>query len=482
MAKPKKMPVRRRAGFLAATPEQVRMCRSTLMKVKKGTRLEVKKLGSIAGVAHVVLRNGRCVLALADGWADRERRSRFGLDTICRLHGSTKALVCAAFLSLLDDGSVRLDDPVEKFIPFSRRVFTKNGGSRPAKQRATLRHLLTQTAGLGYTDSPQYRRTMDKVRKGTIRDLAEFCEELAKVPLLSEPGKRYEYSFCTDIIGRVCEVVGNTTLEDFVNTRLLKPLGMKDTFFEVPESKKRKMASLYKCEAVNSGKRYKITRFDHPESAPGIYSAGGGMLSYKDAGMWGTIRDYARFCQMLLDGGLSTTSTGGPRVRVLKAETVRMIWRDGLAALADKKGRLENWNVDDTEGPPFEGGSWDSCGWSLVSSLLQLNGKRTGSGPPRQGHSMGLGGGGGTYWLVDAKRKLAALSFQQSFEGGREEDDGLGPSGADCVDVAVTAAKEGDAAARRANGPRGRGHGRVVASPSPQRPVAKGRGRPRARR
>ncbi|CAE8736866.1 unnamed protein product [Polarella glacialis] len=474
-----KAPVRRRAGFPIASPDQMKMSRAPLAQIRRGTRLEARQLGSIAGVAHIILRNGRCVLALADGWADRERKTRFGLDTICRLHGSTKALVCAAFMRLLEDGTVRLDDPVDKYVPFPNRVATKTG-LRPAKKRATIRHLLTMTAGLGYTDSPLYKKTMARVRKGQVKDLKQLCEELAAAPLASEPGQRYEYSFCTDILGRVCEVAGNTTLDQFVHDRILKPLGMKDTYFEVPEQKKRRMAALYKCEVVPGTKRYKVTRWDHPESAPGIRSAGGGILSYKDAGMWGTARDYARFCQMLLDGGLAPAGISGSRERVLRAATVRMIWSDALHHVADKTGCVENWNVDDTEGPAFEGQPWSQCGWSPLSALLQLNGKRRGSGPARSGHSMGLGGGGGTYWLVDAKHNVAALSFTQSFEGGRAEDDGLGPPGNDCVDLAVAAAKEGDAAERRrlaATRGVGRGGGRALAA----RRTPPGRGRGRAR-
>lgn len=438
------------------------MSKGPLAKIRQGTRLEVRELGSVAGVAHIVLRRGRCVLALADGWADKEQGTRFTLDTICRLHGSTKALVCAAFLTLLDDGSVKLDDPIEKFVPFSRRVETARG-SRPVQAKATLRHLLTMTAGLGYTDDPPYKKVIDRVRNGQVTDLAHFCEELAEVPLLSEPGKRFEYSFCTDILGRVCEVVGKSSLDVFVRERLLEPLGMNDTFFDVPERKKRRVAALYKFEATAAGKRrrtgaaaYKAVRWDHPECAPGIRSSGGGILSYKDAGMWGTARDYARFCQMLLDEGLAPPVAGGAegaqqkRRRVLSKGVARLIWKDALAPLADKAGHLANWHVDDTEGPPFEGSSWEMCGWSPLNGLLQLQGPLKASCPrrPRAGHSIGLGGGGGTYWLVDAKRRLVTLSFTQSFEGGRDEDDGLGPPGNDCVDLAVDAAREGDAAAK----------------------------------
>lgn len=417
-----------------------------LGKIRKATRMEVRDLGSCAGVTHLILRNGRCVLSYSDGWADLKLRTKFGPGTICRLHGATKALVCASFLTLVERREVNLDDPVSKYIRFSERVASGSGkAGRAVKVKPTLRHLVTMTAGLRYTDCPAYRSIIADVRRGKIADLAAFCDALAEVPLQSEPGTVYEYSFCTDVLGRICEVASGQSLEQFVRDRLLDPLGMKDTHFKLPEHKRRRVAALYQCKAVSAAKRgrgqpYKPVLWDHPDSAPGICSSGGGMLSYKDHGMWGTARDYARFCQMLLDGGRAP----GTGRQVLRAATVRSCWNDGLAPFANRRGHVGNWNVDDTEGPPWEGGSWDRCGWSPLSTLLQLCGPLRGGGAPaRRAHTMGVGGGGGVYWLADARRRLVALSFQQSFEGARPEDDGRGPPGNDCVDLAIQAVDEG---------------------------------------
>jgi len=424
------------------------MSQAVLSKVKAGTRLEVRKLGSIAGAAHIVLRRGRCVFALADGWADRELGKRFRLDSICRLHGSTKSLVAAAFLTLVDAGLVSLDAPVDSYVPFSDRVAVGKSGSRPARSKATLRQLLTMTAGLSYTDCPAYVDVIAKVRCGKIANLEAFCEALAAVPLQFEPGTQHWYSFCTDIIGRVCEVVSGQNLDVFMTQRMCRPLGMRDTHFIVPRAKLSRCAVLYECRAPSSkaasrgGMAYQPVRWTRSVdgSAPGIMAAGGGILSYLDAGMWGTAKDYAKFCQMLLDGGLASDG----KTRILRASTVRMIWRDGLAPFAGKDGRLPGWNVDDTEGPPCEGGSWDQCGFSLLNSMLQdLKGPPKHSAPARKGTAMGLGGGGGTSWYVDARRQLVAISFTQSFDGGRPENDGLGPPGNYCLDLAIEAVDAG---------------------------------------
>lgn len=437
------------AGFPRASPEDVGMSPKPLRDVRSGTQLEVRELASCAGVCHLILRRGQCVLLHADGWANREKEIPFTMSTVCRLHGATKALVSAACLRLVDQGKVKLDDCISKYINFSDRVSMGGKKSRPAKVKPTIRHLLTMTAGLRDTDCPAYAAIKADVQCGKIKDLEAYCDALAKIPLQSEPGTWYEYGLSTDFIGRICEVVCGENLERFMRKQILEPLGMKDTHFQLPEKKRSRVAVLYQCKETPTSKRRRIgTKYtpiawDHPDSAPGIMSPAGGALSYKDPGMWSTARDYARFCQMLLDGGRALDGK-----RVLSVGMVRAIWTEGLAPFANKHGRVANWNVDDTDGPPWEGGSWDKCSWSLISTLTQLNGPlrpSARSGRPRQGHAMGVGGGGGVYWLVDKKRQLVALSFQQSFDGGRPEDDGLGPPGADCTDLAVAAVDQGSA-------------------------------------
>merc|ERR1740121_1477005 len=174
---------------------------------------------------------------------------------------------------------------------------------------------------------------MSSVKRGKVRSLAEFCEALALAPLQFEPGSQHEYGFCTDVLGRVCEVVSGTSLEEFVQRRLLHPLGMTDTYFEVPAAKRRRRAVLYECKPkrARSGASapYRQRLYRHPDQAPQIPSAGGGILTYMDAGLWGTAQDYIRFCQMLLSEGLAADGT-----RVLKRTTIRALWRDSLAPVS----------------------------------------------------------------------------------------------------------------------------------------------------
>merc|ERR1712087_131700 len=128
--------------------------------------------------------------------------------------------------------------------------------------------------------------------------------------------------------------------------RLLRPLGMMDTHFVVPSSKLRRTASLYDCRRVPTKKQkagnktpYHSYPWHGPKMDVGVFSGGGGVLSYSDAGVYGTAEDYARFCQMLLNGGLAPSGR-----RVLRAATVRMLWQDCLAPFAEGDGRVPGWN------------------------------------------------------------------------------------------------------------------------------------------
>jgi len=295
------------------------------------------------------------------------------------------------------------------------------------------------TSGLGYGCADVYKPIMRGIKKRSISSLKAFCEELAKLPLLSEPGRAYEYGFSTDVLGHVCEVVSGERLDKFVEKRLLRPLGMADTHFIVPKSKRKRMAVLYDAGREVPAKKqrgarqaYLIKQYVHPDSAPGIMSAGGGVSSYRDAGMFSTLRDYVQFCQMLLNGGVGMNGR-----RILRAGTVRMLWADGLAPYARRGGRVPGWN--DSGGNPRY---WDRVGWSLLNTHVVFDEQPRKGGAQRRPKTMFMGGGGGTYWYIDPGRKLAALSFTQCFGGRVASDgsDGHGPRANDAAIYAVAAA------------------------------------------
>jgi len=185
---------------------------------------------------------------------------------------------------------------------------------------------------------------------------------------------------------------------------------------------------------------YKLKRWSGAR-AKGILSAGGGILSYADPGMWSTAHDYAQFCQMLLNNGVAPNGK-----RILRHSTVKSIWKDALAAYSRADGRLPGWN--DADGPGTRGGFWDYTGCSLLHTHLTFKQPPSKLRPPRRARSMWMGGGGGVYWVLDAERRTVAITFTQGF-GGRENDgDGYGPLGSSAHGAAKRAVDEALSKAR----------------------------------
>eukprot|EP00419_Tripos_fusus_P071370 CAMPEP_0172894902 /NCGR_PEP_ID=MMETSP1075-20121228/151919_1 /TAXON_ID=2916 /ORGANISM="Ceratium fusus, Strain PA161109" /LENGTH=178 /DNA_ID=CAMNT_0013750019 /DNA_START=44 /DNA_END=580 /DNA_ORIENTATION=+ len=158
-------------------------------------------------------------------------------------------------------------------------------------------------------------------------------------------------------------------------------------------------------------------------------SGGGGILSYRDCGLWSTANDYARFCQMLLDRGIGPTGR-----RVLKASTVRSLWQDSLTPFGKANGRVSGWN--DYEGNK-RGGFWDHHAWTLLNTTLDNLKSGPERGRSRVGEVMYMFGGFGASWAVDRRRQIAALSFGQTFYGAFWER--MGDSGCYCLDFAQLA-------------------------------------------
>lgn len=443
------MAKRRLAGFAVNTPESAGLDTQTLEDFQKGLKKEASELKSLSGGAHIVLHKGRCVFACADGEADVRSHSRFSLRTICRCHGASKPLMISAFLTLVDAGKCKLSDPVRKYLPFADRVMVsaspaksskakaRQRGSKGSKSRAsaaavipaeaTLRDLMINTAGLADIEQPRLIAGLMKgVRNKKIKDLTGLCEAIASKPLHYPPGQRYAYSFSIDMLGRVCEVISGKPLEKFMDEAFLRPLGMRDTYFRVPPGKKRRAAVLYtskklsKKQRAKKGTAYSLKPYWHQDEAPGILSGAGGIVSYRDAGIWSTAQDYAKFCQMILAGGVAPNGN-----RVLKASTAKSFWSDALWSLGGRDGRLLGWH--DADGPQT-GGWWDYRGLSLAHVYLDLDRPPTkANGKARRSQHMWFSGGGGVYWTIDSKTKLVTVSFVQTLGGREDESDGLGP-------------------------------------------------------
>ncbi|GAA0329732.1 serine hydrolase domain-containing protein [Sphingomonas oligophenolica] len=250
-----------------------------------------------------------------------------GPDSLWRIYSMTKPITATAAMILVDQGKLRLDQPISDFIPAFRTMRVLDSpatslASHPATHPITVRNLLTHTSGLGYQilgTGPlpkEYQRlgllggrVDPEASKAQPKTLAEFADRLAGVPLLAEPGTQWHYSVSMDVLGRVIEVASGMPFDRFVNTRVLRPLRMTSTYWTAPQAEAARLATSY---AWVGGKRVPVD--------PGMSSLwlSPPLVPYGGSGLVSSARDYDRFLQMLAGSG----SVGG--ARILKRETAQL--------------------------------------------------------------------------------------------------------------------------------------------------------------
>ncbi|MEM7376170.1 MAG: serine hydrolase domain-containing protein [Pseudomonadota bacterium] len=260
----------------------------------------------IAGWSCDVQRDGASVWQACGGLRDREAGLAVEPDTVFRIYSMTKPVTSVAAMMLVEAGQLALTDPVAEFIPAFADQQVYRSGSRyapalePVSQPMQIIHLLTHTSGLTYDFlhahpvDAMYRDAGFTWGHHPDADLAEACEIWARAPLLFQPGAEWNYSVATDVLGRVVELVSGETLDRFFHTRIFAPLGMRDTGFQPGEAQLPRLAALYQPNADRTAER--ATWADaRAHETPRLLSGGGGL--------YGTLGDYQRFCQLLLNGG-----------------------------------------------------------------------------------------------------------------------------------------------------------------------------------
>ncbi|TWI45525.1 CubicO group peptidase (beta-lactamase class C family) [Pseudoduganella flava] len=262
--------------------------------------------GEYLGAVVLVMRNGRIVDFRAWGHRDLGRQSPLARDAIFRIDTLTRAVTAAAVLTLLEEGRLDLDDPVARYLP-------EFAGAAP---RLTIRQLLAQTAGF----APPARLAAAQVMDAP--DLAEFTRRLATVPLAFEPGTRFaDDGICAAVAGRVAEVVSGLRFDAFLHKRLFLPLGMRDTAFVVPPAQRHRIV-----DVATTDEHGKLAPPVETDAAPGQRRHP--YLSGAD-GLYSTAEDFARFAQMLLNGG----ALDG--VRVLGRKSIELMMQNHLSLLPD---------------------------------------------------------------------------------------------------------------------------------------------------
>lgn len=285
-----------------STPQELGLSATKALAFKNELQRRVDA-GEMPGAVLLVARHGKIGVLEAVGYQDRNAKTPMKTDTIFRMASLTKPMVSVAAMMLVEEGKVLLPDPVAKYLPEFKdtqvavQKTTADGKTEWVMERQrrpmTIQDLFRHTAGLTYGQFDNSHVDGLYLKAGILnRDqtLEEQVKKLAALPLKHQPGTTFDYSLAVDVLGRVIEVVSGQTLDVFIKERLTTPLGMTDTGFWVEPSKHARIAEPQTNPAT--GKPY----IDRPvTSRPQLLNGGGGMVS--------TAADYARFSQMLLNGG-----------------------------------------------------------------------------------------------------------------------------------------------------------------------------------
>ncbi len=317
--------------MIALTPEQVGFSAERLTRIGTVIQRYIDE-GKLPGVIATVARQGQTVYREKFGWMDVESQRPMQFDAIFRIASMTKPITSVAAIMLYEEGYFNLNTPICEFIPAFKdtKVFvqeTENGLElADLDSPITMRHLFTHTAGLSYGFNPAdpVDRLYIAARKhreeaGTPDTLQSTIEDLARLPLAYQPGTHWRYSMSIDVLGYIVQVIAGKPYEDFLQERIFEPLGMVDTDFYVPLSKMDRLCSLYGHTPDKPGLQ-RISWQPVRNEPPSHPSPGGGLYS--------TEHDYARFAQMLVNGG----ELDG--VRLLSPKTVALMEMNQAPAAA----------------------------------------------------------------------------------------------------------------------------------------------------
>ena len=360
--------------------------------------------GKLPCMATLVSRNGQIVHEAYRGRSQLDGGQPINADTIFRIYSMTKPITSVAAMMLFEESKIRLDHEVFRYIPEfeATEVWVKGTAddfeTRKPTRPMQVRDLFTHTAGLTYGFLFQhevdalYRR--EKIARPD-ETLEEMCARLAGLPLLFSPGTRWNYSHATDVLGRIVEVASGQTLDEFFRERIFGPLGMVDTDFHVPEDKLDRLMACYNKDpetgkislSDGAGAESKLYR-----AQPPLLSGGGGLVS--------TLRDYHRFCLMLLHGGRLDGE------RLLSPKTVEFMRQNHLP---------ENKTIRQMGDKTFSEARMDGNGFGLGGSVV------VDVAETMQPGSLGTfswGGLANTFFWIDYAEELIAIQATQMIPSG----------------------------------------------------------------
>ena len=388
------------ADLETAQPSDVGLSAERLARLDAGMQRMVDD-GKLAGIVTILARRGKVVHVDTVGVKNVETGSALHRDSIFRIFSMTKPIVGAAMMMLYEEGKWRINDPVSKYIPefADLDVYIGDNADGSMKREALgrpmrMRHLMTHTAGLGYTLNPRHpvhQMFLDQRVLDPEEPLQTMITRMAAVPLLAQPGTRYVYSAAIDVQGYLVEKLSGQPLAEFLDERIFAPLGMVDTAFYVPPEKLDRVARQHMMTdgslALAEGRRSQV------RTTPPAGPSGGG-------GLYGTADDYLRFAQMMLNGG----ELDG--VRLLGTRTVEMMRTNHMSEEARQ-----------TRGP--------GQGWGLGFSVVM---DAAAAGESLADGSYFWLGAAGTWFWIDPANDLTFVGMIQHAGAAIQEVQGLSRS------------------------------------------------------
>ena len=296
--------IQKSALLADATPQSVGMSPERINRIDAMLQQTVKD-NEVPGMVALIARHGKIVYYKSFGDADQAAGRKFANDDIFRIASQSKAITSTCVMMLWEQGKFQLDDPISKYIPEfknpqilqSFRYTDTTYTTVPAAHEITIRHLLTHTSGIGYGVIDGDERFKMIYKKAGVTDLfttekitiGESVKKLAKLPLHHEPGTNFVYSEGLDVLGYLIEIVSGMPFDEFARTHLFEPLGMKDTWFYLPDDRANRLVPVQTPDGTK-WKHYPVTFYDpdYPRKGARTFFSGG-------AGLSSTAKDYATF-------------------------------------------------------------------------------------------------------------------------------------------------------------------------------------------
>jgi len=385
------------------------MSKAAFDRIEEHLKRRYLDAGRFPGTQLLVFRRGHVVHSTVQGFADLERKAPMKDDTIFRIYSMTKPITSIAFMMLVEQGLVALDEPVHKYIPEWKNLGVFQAGTspafmtRPPTRPMQIVDLLRHTSGLTYgfqqrsnVDAAYRDKQIGAVEKAGTLD--SMIADLANIPLEFSPGEAWNYSVSTDVIGYLVGKISGIPFQQFLKERIFNPLGMTDTDFFVPAEKAHRFAACYNATAGgmmsfhSPNAKGSLTLQDDPKtssflSPPDFISGGGGLCS--------TAADYLTFCRALLNGG----ELGG--VRLIGPKTLALMASNHLPG---------NRDLPEMSRSMFAEATYNGIGFGLGFSVTMDPAKTLIAGSPGE---YAWGGAATTSFWIDPAEELIAIFMTQ---------------------------------------------------------------------